>query len=147
MTPADILEVSVHVKARSETVIAYLTDPARYVQWTGTRATLDAHPGGLYQVWMREGVQAAGQFVDIDPPHRVVFTWGSIGDHGVDAGSTRIELTLTEDESGTRVLLRHFGLPHPKQVTMHQQGWRMYLHRLTAVIAGDDPGPDPNATP
>jgi len=147
MTPADVLEVSVHVEARPETVFAYFTDPARYVQWMGTRATLDAQPGGDYLVWMREGVQATGQFVEVDPPHRLVFTWGWTGDHGVDAGSTRVELTFTADHGGTRVLLRHFGLPDADQVSMHDQGWQLYLHRLEALIAGDDVGPDPNATP
>lgn len=76
MTEPDVLEVSVHVAAQRETVFSYFIDPARYVQWMGGTATLDPAPGGVYRVGMRDGVQAAGEFVEVDPPHRLVFTWG-----------------------------------------------------------------------
>lgn len=147
MAPVDVLELSVLVKARPETVFAYFTDPARYAQWMGTEATLDPQPGGVYRVWMRDGLEATGRFVEVDPPHRLVFTWGWSGEHGVDAGSTRVEVTFTPDEAGTRVLLRHFGLPDSEQAMMHSQGWTLYLDRLSALLSGHDPGPDPNASP
>ena len=41
-----VLEVSVHIAAEPETVFAYFTDPARYVQWMGNYATSSRHPGG-----------------------------------------------------------------------------------------------------
>src|SRR2546430_2402583 len=63
------LEVSLHIAARPEIVFGYFTDPTRYTQWMGNQATLDPVPVGTYQVGMREGVAAAGEFVELDPPH------------------------------------------------------------------------------
>ena len=86
----NVVEVSVHIAARPETVFAYFTDPVRYTQWMGGDATLVAVPGGAYRIRMRGGVEAAGVFLEIDPPRRVVFTWldrrapGAAGDHPGD---------------------------------------------------------------
>jgi uncharacterized protein YndB with AHSA1/START domain len=134
----------VHIAARPETVFRYFTDPECYVRWMGNHATLEPVPGGSYRVSMRDGVEAAGQFVEVDPPHRLVFTWGWTHDHAVAPGSTRVVVTLEEDNGGTRVVLRHHDLPD-EQRDHHRGGWELYLHRLTVCVPGGDPGPDPNA--
>ena len=139
-----ILEVSVHIAARPETVFPYFTDPERYTQWMGTSATLEAVPGGVYRVGMRDGVEASGEFVEVDPPHRVVFTWGWTDQFAVAPGSTRVVVTLAEEDGGTRVVLRHYGLPTEELRDHHGVGWTSYLGRLEVRAAGGDPGPDPN---
>lgn len=139
-----VLEVSVTVDAEPETVFAYFTDPARYVQWMGSSAMLDATPGGIYRVRMSDGVETAGEFIEIDPPHRLVFTWGWTEGNPVTPGSTRVVVTFTKAGDGTHVLLRHYDLPTDDQLDHHRQGWDMYLARLAARMQGDDPGPDPN---
>jgi uncharacterized protein YndB with AHSA1/START domain len=138
------VEVSVLISATPETVFAYFTDPARYVRWMGSQAELDPVPGGAYRVFMREGVEAAGEFVAVDPPHRIEFTWGWSHDHAVAPGSTRVVVTLIAEGGGTRVRLRHYDLPDNEQREHHRQGWAMYLGRLEALRRGADPGPDPN---
>jgi len=145
MTDTAALEVSVLIAAEPETVFPYFTDPARYVQWMGTDVELDPVPGGTYRVRMRDGVEAAGEFVEVDPPRRVVFTWGWTATLPVPPGSTRVVVTLTPEEGGTRVLLRHHDLPDEEQRGQHALGWELYLGRLEARLAGRDPGPDPNA--
>jgi uncharacterized protein YndB with AHSA1/START domain len=139
-----VLEVSVTVDAEPETVFAYFTDPARYVQWMGSSATLDARPGGAYRVQMSDAVEAAGQFLEVDPPHRLVFTWGWTQGNPVTSGSTKVVVTFTQAGNSTHVLLRHYDLPTDEQLNHHRQGWDMYLGRLAARIHGEDPGPDPN---
>ena len=119
MTNAGVLEVSVHIAAESETVFAYFTDPARYVQWMGTIAWLKPAPAGEYRVFMRDGVETAGEFIEVDPPHRLVFTWGWTHDLEVAPGSTRVEVTFTPERGGTRVVLRHHDLPTQAQRTHH----------------------------
>jgi uncharacterized protein YndB with AHSA1/START domain len=145
MTHPGPLEVTVYIAARPETVFAYFTDPARYAQWMGNHATLEPVPGGTYRIDMRDGVQAAGEFVEIDPPHRLVFTWGWTHDHAVAPGSTRVVVTFQEEDGGTRVVLHHHDLPDQEQTDHHRKGWDMYLTRLTMRATGGDPGPDPNA--
>jgi uncharacterized protein YndB with AHSA1/START domain len=144
LNTTDVLEISVHIEAPPDTVFSYFTDPDRYVQWMGTRAELEPKPGGTYRVIMRDGVQASGEFVEVDPPWRLVFTWGWSHDHAVAPGSTRVEVTLVEEAGGTRVVLRHHGLPDTDQRQHHRDGWELYLSRLGAAATGEDPGADPN---
>lgn len=145
MTDPGALEVTVHIAAQPETVFTYFTDPARYIQWMGSEATLEPVPGGAYRVSMRDGVEASGEFVEVDPPHRLVFTWGWTHDHAVAPGTTRVVVTLEAHDGGTRVVLRHDGLPDEQQRDHHRGGWEMYLDRLAVRVTGGDPGPDPNA--
>lgn len=145
MTDIGVLEVSVHIAAQPETVFPYFTDPARYTRWMGERATLEPVPGGTYRVSMRNGVEASGVFVEVDPPHRLVFTWGWSRDDDVAPGTTRVVVTLSAEDGGTRVVLRHYDLPDDQQRDHHGQGWEMYLERLGVVVLGGDPGPDPNS--
>lgn len=139
------LEVTTRIAAPPETVFPYFTDPARYVQWMGSEVDLDPTPGGTYRVRVRDGVEAAGEFVEVDPPRRVVFTWGWQGDPLVAPGSTRVEVTLEPDGDETVVRLVHHDLPGPEPRDHHRQGWELYLPRLALVVQGGDPGPDPNA--
>lgn len=144
MSDDDVVEVSVYIAAQPETVFPYFTDPARYVQWMGSDATLQAVPGGTYRVHMRDGVEAAGEFIEVDPPHRLVFTWGWTRDHAVPPGTTRVVVTLQAADGGTHVVLRHHDLPDTGQREHHRKGWESYLGRLGLRIQGGDPGPDPN---
>jgi len=144
MPDDDVVEVSVYIAARPETVFPYFTDPGRYVQWMGRDATLQPVPGGSYRVCMQDGVEAAGEFVEIDPPRRVVFTWGWTHDPAVPPGTTRVVITLHAEQDGTRVVLRHHDLPDAGQRDHHGKGWEVYLSRLGLLIRGGDPGPDPN---
>ncbi|GAB3257903.1 SRPBCC family protein [Nocardioides dilutus] len=139
------LEVTTHIAAPPEVVWLYLTDPARYAVWMGTEVTLSPTPGGLYKVHMREGIEARGEFVELDPPHRLVFTWGWQDHPVVPPGSTTVEVTLEATDEGTLVRLTHRGLPDPESVAHHRQGWENYLPRLAIAATGGAPGPDPNA--
>ena len=73
----------------------------------------------------------------------MVFTWGWTGGHPVPPGTTRVIVTLAEEDGGTRVVLRHLGLPTDEQRGQHRTGWELYLDRLRIRVGGGDPGPDP----
>jgi uncharacterized protein YndB with AHSA1/START domain len=140
-----VLECSIFIAAPRTQVFAYFTEPSLYVEWMGERARLEPTPGGVYEVRMGNGVVAAGSFEEVDPPYRVVFTWGWEGHPDVPPGSTRVVVTLDEEAGGTLVVLRHHGLPSDAQRTHHGEGWTTYLERLQRSAVGADPGPDPNA--
>jgi uncharacterized protein YndB with AHSA1/START domain len=162
MTGPGNVEVSVHVAASPETTFAYLTDPARYVQWMGSHANLEPIPGGTYQVQMADGFAAAGTFTEIDPPRRLAFTWGWADDEAAQhvlheqheqtapdgqalaPGSTRVVITLGDEDGGTRLTLHHHELATSDLVQAHQVAWETYLDRLRIRAAGGDPGPDPH---
>ena len=82
-----------------------------------------------------------GEYVEVVPFRRVVFTWGWEGDPSVPPGSSTVEVDLIADADATIVRLRHSGLS-PEAALLHTQGWEHYLARLTAVAEDRDPGPD-----
>ena len=132
----------IHIKAGPEVVFDYLVDPAMHGEWGGTEAVLDPRPGGIYQVLMGGTHQSAGEFLEVVPNERVVFSfgWAEPG-HPIPPGSTRVEIRLVPDELGTLVRLTHSGLPEDA-VSDHTGGWDHYLGRLEVTATGGDPGPD-----
>lgn len=137
----------VRIRARPETIFPFFTDPARYVRWMGRLATLDARPGGTYRVTLNEQDIARGEFVEVVPYRRIVFTWGwEAPGNPVGPGSTTVVVDLIPDGDGTIVRLTHRGLPEGAR-PVHQAGWSLYLERLAIAAQGGDPGPDPNARP
>ena len=138
-----MMELQRHVRARPETLFEYFTDPAKYTRWMGLEAVLDARPGGIYRVRVPQGRYAVGEFVEVDPPRKVIFTWGWEGDPLVPPGSSTVTITLTDSGDGTLLRLRHDGLPDPTSIALHTEGWGRYLGRLETAGRGDDPGPDP----
>jgi uncharacterized protein YndB with AHSA1/START domain len=117
------------------------------VRWQGTKAELDPRPGGVFRVWMDEDSVARGEFVEVEPPNRVVFTWGWEGNEGVPPGSTTVELTLQADGDGTVLSLRHTGLPDGEAAAMHEEGWRFFIGRLATAVRGEDAGAMPVEPP
>lgn len=136
-----IVTVEQHIEAPPSTVYAYLTRAERWVTWQGTDATLDPQPGGIFRIEMGTGDTARGQFVELVPDRRVVFTWGWIDRSGIPPGSTIVEIVLEPAGQGTLVRLTHRDLPTDEADT-HRAGWWHYLARLAQIAAGFDPGPD-----
>jgi uncharacterized protein YndB with AHSA1/START domain/DNA-binding transcriptional ArsR family regulator len=138
------VERELSIAAHPETVWQFLVDPDRATRWMGVSATLDPRPGGVYRVEVLPGQTARGEFVELDPPRRLVFTWGwEAGSQSpVAAGSTTVEIELVPDGDGTNLRLRHHGLPDEAAAGSHAHGWEHYLERLGRAAAGDDPGRD-----
>jgi uncharacterized protein YndB with AHSA1/START domain len=152
VTPrSDSLEVERRIAARPETVFSFFVDPERYRKWQGIEALLDPRPGGVFHITVtgRSQMKVIGEFVEIDPPHRLVFTWGWAQLDGVPDGmlvpprSTTVEVTLTEDRGETILRLRHTGLPSDAALQFHSMGWNITMDRLVIVAEGGNPGPYP----
>ena len=136
------------IAARPETVWEFLVDPDKATRWMGIAATLDPRPGGVYRVEVIPDTVASGAFVEVDPPHRLVFTWGweprPDGEtYDVPPGSSTIEILLEPEGSGTRLRFVHRDLPTAESAERHAHGWEHFLPRLVAAASGVDPGRDP----
>lgn len=146
-TEATSLERTITIAAAPETVWEFLVDPDKMTRWMGMSAALDARPGGAYRCGVIPGHTAAGEVVEVDPPHRLVFTWGwepSGGDENpVPQGSSTIEIELTPEGEGTSLRFVHRDLPSAESTASHAHGWDHYLERLEIAAGGGDPGEDP----
>jgi uncharacterized protein YndB with AHSA1/START domain len=142
-SPDRVIELRIRLGAPPDEVFAFFVDPERYVRWQGIKAELDPRPGGVYRVWMDAGTVARGEYVAVEAPRRVVFTWGWENDPALPPGSTTVELTLDPDGEGTLLTLRHSGLPDDRSAAVHEEGWVVFTGRLEVAVRGEDPGPMP----
>jgi uncharacterized protein YndB with AHSA1/START domain len=140
-----LIERELAIAARPETVWELLADPAQAVRWMGQAARFDLRPGGQYRVEVIPGHIATGEFVEIDRPRRLVYTWGWEPGSGsaVPPGSTIVEFELIPSGDGTRLRFRHRDLPNADASASHAHGWDHYLERLAVVASDGDPGLDP----
>ena len=134
-TDLDVIERVIDIAASPETVFALLTDPEQYVRWKGNNAQLDARPGGVFDVGFADGNRVRGEYVEVVPNRRVVFTWGWDSPSAVQAAGSTVEIDLEPRGKGTRLRLVHRGLPAEARAS-HSEGWDYFLPRLIAVAEG-----------
>ena len=150
MAEAWAVEVEQRVGGSPEAVFAYFVEPEKHRRWHGTDVEIDPRVGGSYRISYAPGVWVSGEYVAIEPPDRLVMTWGfeseiplPRGLTQVPAGSSTVEFRFAPDGDGTIIRVRHLGLPSRVAQDAHTLGWDTYLPRLAELVAGSDPGPDP----
>jgi uncharacterized protein YndB with AHSA1/START domain len=132
---SDVLERELHIAARPETVFGFFTDPAKMMRWMGKDIILDARPGGAYRTDIN-GYIARGEYLEVVPHSRLVFTWGwENAGSTPQPGASTVEISLIPDGDGTLLRLRHFGLSAEERMA-HGEGWDMFLPSLVAVAEG-----------
>lgn len=134
-TDTTTVEQTMRISARPATVWRYWTDPERMCDWWGATAELDPTPGGACVVEMGGGAVMRGEYVELVPHERIVFTFGwEKNEDGPDIapGSTLVEITLTPDGDDTILTLRHTGLPTAAR-DEHRSGWSHFLPLLAAA--------------
>ncbi len=148
---ADEVIREVRIAATPTDVFPYFTDPEKLVAWKAATVELDARPGGRFRMDVTgRGDVAEGEYLDIDPPHRIRFSWHwedeQLDTHAAAQAPSVVEVTLTPDGDGTLLRLVHRGIPGPNR-DASAAGWTHYLERLVLAASGREPGPDPWAEP
>jgi uncharacterized protein YndB with AHSA1/START domain len=141
------VERTIAIDASPETVWQFLVDPEKTTAWWGMTASFDPRPGGEYRIEVIPGHTASSEFVELDAPRRLVYTFGwEAGENGANPtppGSSTIEIELVPDGAGTVLNFTHRDLPSAEASESHAKGWDHYLERLAIVASGGDPCPDP----
>jgi uncharacterized protein YndB with AHSA1/START domain len=126
------------------------TDPRQLVRWIGISADLQPRPGGRFRFEVAPGQFCEGQYVVIEPPARLVFTWGwTDPSFGLAPGTSQVEVSFAPsgvDGQQTRLRLVHTGLAGDLGL-LHEDGWSRFLARLAAVTARGEPAPYPGEQP
>ena len=109
--------------------------------WETTLAEVDLRVGGAIRVVMRDPEKdveygGGGQYLEIDPPRRLVFTWYW------DGNDTRqvIEVEFEEAAGVTTVRFTHRDLWDEEAVRDHEDGWSNCFDLLGRALSGP-PGP------
>jgi uncharacterized protein YndB with AHSA1/START domain len=77
------VERTIAIDASPETVWQFLVDPEKTTAWWGMTASFDPRPGGAYRIEVIPGHTASGEFVELDAPRRLVYTFGwEAGENG-----------------------------------------------------------------
>jgi uncharacterized protein YndB with AHSA1/START domain len=128
-----VIDREIRIEARPETVFEFWTDPAKMARWMGRDIELDPRPGGDFRIDYNGSDIASGRYVDVDPPSRIVMTWGweAPGD-ATPPGTSTVEVSFVPDGEGTIVRLRHSGLV-ADAVAGHREGWDHFLAQLVAA--------------
>ena len=127
----DRIERSVELAHPPAKVWAALTTPEGLSAWFGDRAELDPQPGGVFSLDMGDAL-ARGAYITVDPPYRVVFSWGIPGSDTLPPGGSTVEVVLTPDGDDTMVVLTHRDVP-PTHIEGHRAGWEHQLGRLPSA--------------
>jgi uncharacterized protein YndB with AHSA1/START domain len=134
-TAERVLERTVVIRARRETVFRYFTDSTRFAAWWGEGSRIEPRPGGEVYIRYPNGVVASGEVLDITPSERVVFTFGYEGpERLIPPGGSRVTIALEEGREGTLLRLRH-EVPTAEAREAHGPGWRYQLALFANVAA------------
>src|SRR5262245_20983865 len=136
---AEAYRHSIHIDAEPDFVYDYFIKPEALVRWMGDRAILDPRPGGQFTLVFGDRT-VEGQYVELDPPNRLVITWGRVGSVTLPPATSMLVVTFTPEAGGTRLSIVHTGLP-VSELPRHALGWQHYLARLAAAMSSCEPAP------
>jgi uncharacterized protein YndB with AHSA1/START domain len=112
----------------------FVVEPA----WT-VKAASELRVGGSFRIEMDRGDGTVfvcwGEYLEIDRPRRLVFTWSS----AVPAvRSSRVTIELEPRGSSTALILVHELLPDTPEGRAHEIGWAGTLDNLERFVAPPD---------
>jgi uncharacterized protein YndB with AHSA1/START domain len=122
-----------------ERVFAAWLDPVSLAQWMRPGATTDAtaevdpRVGGKFRIVMLHGQEEfehTGEYLIIQPPARLSFTWVS---KATNHRQTEVTIDFLEQKGGTELILTHRRLPS-SQVESHRSGWADVLRDLQGTL-------------
>ena len=120
-------------------VFAAWLDPRSLAQWmcpgdvTHAIVDLDPRVGGAFRIVMAHGrgdTEHWGEYVTIDPPSHLAFTWISAN---TDRQPTLVTIELIERDGSTDLTLTHRQLPAAK-VEAHRKGWTDIVRKLDETM-------------
>ena len=129
------------IKATPERVFEAWTTPALLRAWYGVDdswttpvAEVDLRVGGRYRITLvkpgGDSFDEAGEYVQIDPPHRLVYTCDSTGWDGRQT----VTVEFLPHADGTEVVVVESGYPTAELRDEHAGGWALFVDRLAGFV-------------
>jgi len=138
-----VLRIERLIAAPPERVFALWTEPRELVKWWGPEGfevpqhALDVRPDGKWRTTMRspQGTlhTVSGVYRAIEPPRRLVFTWGWDDDNGMRGHETEVTVTFEPAPGGTRLTLLQQTFQDQDARDKHSLGWNSSFDCLAQV--------------
>lgn len=136
----DTIIKEIHIEASPETIFGYFTEADKLTRWFCSEATTDPRPGGINHQTHPGPPQTPrdfymrGEFVEVDFPNRVVFTFNFLDEDGnPDPDPGTVEVTLTPSGGGTDLRLVHVDHFTDEQLAESNGGWDLHLGNLAKL--------------
>lgn len=130
-----LLERTVDIGAPVDVVFEYFSNSASWAAWWGPGSEIDARPGGRLLIRHSNGVEVTGEVLAVDPPRRIVFTYGyATGEQQPKVDGSRVTIALEPRGTSTRLSLTH-AFADVAHRGAFVQGWRFQLSVFATVIA------------
>ena len=136
----DRLVVRKLIAAPRERVFAAWIDPESLREWmcpgemTSAEARIDARVGGTYRLVMKDATRAVdhtGEYLVVDRPSKLVFTWIS---NSTGNRPTLVTVDLLDRGGACEVVLTHERFGDMEQVQRHARGWGTILDKLALHV-------------
>jgi uncharacterized protein YndB with AHSA1/START domain len=138
-----VLSLTWLLDAPREQVFRALSEPAALAKWWGPlgftipEIELDLRVGGRYRFSMQppgeDVFHLAGEFLEIDPPRRLAYTFRWEEPDPADR-ETVATLSLDTHGDATRLSLRQGEFASQARLELHQNGWTESLVKLRELL-------------
>ena len=139
-TPPITLNLRRTFSAPPERVFRAWTIPAELMKWWGPgqysapQVEIDLRVGGRFRIAMKppqgDIFYLGGQYREVQPPRRLVFTWQWEG----DPVETLVTLDFMERGGMTELIVTHERFPNQEQCDRHKEGWSASLEKLPRAL-------------
>jgi uncharacterized protein YndB with AHSA1/START domain len=130
------LDRIITIDAPRDLVFRFFTTSDRWAAWWGRGSEIEARPGGRLRIVHPNGIEVAGEVLEVQAPERIVFTYGYPSGAPIPPNGSRVAIVLDAVSGATRLHLTHeFAEPAPRDEFV--QGWRFQLSLFANVIANE----------
>jgi uncharacterized protein YndB with AHSA1/START domain len=122
------------IQANPSEVYNAFTNSTHLREWMCNLATVNPKPGGYIFVAWNQGFYACGEFTELKPDEKIVFSWFGRG----EPAPTLVTVHLATHDHGTQVRLEHSGFGSggewAQTIENIQAGWKDGLDNLASVL-------------
>jgi uncharacterized protein YndB with AHSA1/START domain len=130
------LDRTVTIQAAPETVFRFFTDTARWANWWGAGSAIEARPGGAVKIRFPNGIEVAGEVLELRSPEQIVFTYGYPSGQPIPPDGSRVTIRLETAGAGTRLHLVH-EFTDAAVRDQFVQAWRFQLSLFGNAVANE----------
>ncbi|MGY1745860.1 ArsR/SmtB family transcription factor [Blastococcus sp. SYSU D00695] len=124
-----------YIRASAEQVWRALTDADLTASYWGHANVSDWEPGSLWEHRRTDGsgvADAGGRVLEVEPPHRLVMTFGDPGE--APATTSRVTFTVEPHEGIVRLTVTHEELADARALSDVSQGWPAVFANLKSLL-------------